>query len=111
MTGSALMFRVPPEHLRIVWVANYYDGPLSGLCRVNGKLQRFERGLEGHRYRVYSLTPRQRALWVLQWRLFELFVGTHWSYPRGSARGWWPSRWRRAMSRVYYRWIAERITP
>lgn len=115
MTGggadSALMFRVTAEHIRIVWVASFHDGPLLGICRVKGQLQRFERDVTASRYRVYRLTPWQRVLWVLQWRLFEVFVGTHWTYPRGRAKGWRPTLYRRAMLRIYYRWISGRITP
>ncbi|MBP9202030.1 MAG: hypothetical protein KBF47_18575, partial [Gemmatimonadales bacterium] len=59
---------------------------------------------------VYALTALERARWVLAWRTFEVFVGKHWTYPRASG-GWKPSAARRAMARIYYRWIAGRITP
>lgn len=105
---SALICRMPPEHIRLVWVASFYDGPLSGLCRVRGKLQRFERLPDAHRYRVYDLTFMERVRWVLSWRLFEVFVGTHCSFPRGSVRAWWSPMLHRALARFYYRWIQER---
>ena len=79
--NSRPAFRVPSEHLELVWHWNYYDYPLDGLCRINGTLMRFKRHYGARKYRVYQLTPAQKFRVLLHKTLFELCVGKHCSYP------------------------------
>lgn len=72
--------------LNIVWVSNYYDGPLEGLCRQNGELMRFEieepdeaRDDDWY-YNCYPLTKYEKVKWVIKQKMFEWCVGYHWTY-------------------------------
>lgn len=79
MTRDKPLFRA--RRVSLVWVSHYHDGPLSGLCRANGHLMRFERAEDASRYRVFSLSTRQKVKWLLHKAMFEACVGKHWSYP------------------------------
>ena len=73
---------VPYAEMQWVWITDYYDVPLQGLCRYHGRLYRFEAANEeGEMYRVYSLTRPERCRWMARKWLFELAIGRHWSYP------------------------------
>lgn len=95
------------ERVQLVWVCSYYDGPLAGICRVNGELMRFERGYRAVKYRVFRLSAAQKALWLLRKWLFEACVGEHWSYParaNGAVFHWRrPALLHKAMFWAYYR--------
>jgi len=69
--------------LDIVYVTSFYDIPLAGLCRYEGKIQKFETDYDTEESTIIFLTPMQRfrALWS-KW-LFEICVGTHQSYENG----------------------------
>ena len=69
--------------LDIIYVTSFYDIPLKGLCRYEGKIQKFETDYDTEESTIIFLTPmeRLRALWS-KW-LFEICVGTHQSYKNG----------------------------
>ena len=69
--------------LDIVYVDAYYDMPLGGLCRYNGKIERFKVDYETQEAQIILLSPWQRlkALWSK--KLFEICVGKHQTYVNG----------------------------
>lgn len=74
------------SNLHILWVSNYYDLPLEGLCRHYGKICRFETDYETEVTTIYSLEPIEKARWIFRKLAFELCVGTHWTYKDGKHR-------------------------
>ena len=84
------MLRIKYEHINFVWVSDHYDIHLSGLCRMNGQLMRFEIpknskwcGGPWHipRFHIYKLNPIEKLCLLLKKRLFEICIGKHWTYP------------------------------
>ena len=92
---SSFVKCVPYEYFKIdlVWVCNYYDIPLSGICHNNGKLCRFETDYDTLEVSIYSLTTSEKVKLKIRQKLFEWFVGYHWTYP-----------YRKQGHRFYYRW-------
>lgn len=74
----------------LVYVENYYDIPLSGLCTHKNQLVRFkvvdseEENLE---YEIIPLTWLQKMKALTQKKLFEICVGMHWTYKDGKRLG------------------------
>lgn len=73
-------FTIPAEDLDLVWVSDYYDQPLTGLCRVDGRWCAFDWGYRQPTVAVTELRPWSRWRWWARKRLFERCVGYHWSY-------------------------------
>lgn len=73
------------KDVNFVWVADYYDMPLSGICRLHGKLHRFsgDYSLETERYQIYRMSLKEKLRWLLRKNLFEFCVGKHWTYLNG----------------------------
>jgi hypothetical protein len=68
------------QELEIIYVTDYYDIPLSGLCRYNNRIERFEYNEENQEYHIIHLTRYQRIVELFRKKLFEICVGTHQSY-------------------------------
>jgi hypothetical protein len=66
--------------LHLVFVSDYYDMPLSGICRHNGRLCEFEGDYDAGTYTIKPLAWWQKARWLQRKKLFEFCVGRHWSY-------------------------------
>lgn len=64
-----------------VWISNHYDIHLAGLCRVDGRLHRFETNDDTREVTIYRLTRIAKIRWILKKKLFEFCVGYHWTYP------------------------------
>ena len=69
--------KVLRSHLDIVWVELFDDAPLTGLCRVDGVLYRFEieepneaRDQDWY-YDVYPLTKWEKVKWLLKKKFYE----------------------------------------
>lgn len=88
--------------VRLLYACNYYDGPLSGRCIVDGEEYWFELHKDHEicvpveddddsfvRLRIFDLiklTPEQEAQ-EKYWRdLFERHVGTHWLYDENNKK-------------------------
>lgn len=71
------------DDLDIVYVNSFYDIPLAGLCRYNGKIERFEVDYDTLKAEIFLLTPWQRFKALLNKKLFEICVGSHWTYKNG----------------------------
>jgi len=72
--------------LNLAWVSDYYDMPLIGLCLEDNKTCRFEvvsLDEEPTMYDIYSLTSWEWFKYKTDQKLFEFFVGKHWSYKDG----------------------------
>lgn len=109
--------QVKDDEINIVWVTNFWDIPLAGLCRYKGRLCKFncveqgywepieEEGVDEDDwddrwiesiYEVTSLTWREKIQWKIRQKKFEFFVGKHWSYKngkRGAAFGTKRPKW------------------
>jgi hypothetical protein len=71
-----------------VWVDGHWDVHLTGLCRHDGKLCRFEvewdkvgDHSEITTYTIYALSPLEKLRWLWRKKKFEICVGRHWTYP------------------------------
>ena len=79
--------RIPYEHMNWVWISDFWDVPLRGLCRYNGELCLFQGfgwnyGKNMARYHILRLSTASKVKWLLRKFMFELMVGRHWSsYP------------------------------
>jgi len=67
----------------IVWVSDFYDHPLAGICRWEGELCRFEWDYDDEWVRIYLLTRLQKVRWLWRKVKFEICVGYHWTYKDG----------------------------
>lgn len=89
----------------IIFVTNYYDGPLSGLCKYNGQLCKFtcvEEDDDGTRYfDVYSLTPWEKIKALWNKKKFELCVGYHCSYKNNKKQSYFYYR----KPQWFYKWL------
>ena len=78
-----------------VWISHHWDVHLEGLCRVNNELMHFktieeniydekkdEYSYDQIKVDIFKLGFTEKLRWILKWRLFELCVGTHWTYPQ-----------------------------
>lgn len=94
--------KVEYDQMQFVWVSNFWDFPLKGICMWGGKLHEFagwdewfkidnptEDEDDWDRKVFFNLTPltfTQRLKWRFRQRMFELCVGTHWTY-KNNQRG------------------------
>ena len=79
--------RIPYRHMDWVWVSDHYDFHLAGLCRYRGHLCRFDTSYHNRfkkrlRCRIYTLRKHEKLIWLTHKAIFEVCVGTHWSYSR-----------------------------
>ena len=72
--------------VQLLWVTNYWDCPLEGLCCVNGirhwfKIDNpFEDEAGPNKYYLISLTDDELKEIDKRHELFQNYVGTHWDY-------------------------------
>ena len=74
----------------LVYVENYYDIPLSGLCTHKNQLVGFkvvDSEEDDPTYEIIHLTPIQKIRELVKKKLFEICVGKHWSYKNGKRLG------------------------
>jgi hypothetical protein len=71
-----------------VWISDHWDRHLSGLCRHDSELCRFEIECdqdgdysESTTYTIYALSPLEKLHWLWRKKKFEICVGRHWTYP------------------------------
>lgn len=78
--------RIGPNELRWHFIADYYDGPISGLAFFREHLYRFccfpEDIPEHHVYVLHELTPDELVEELRIKTKFEILVGTHCSFDR-----------------------------
>jgi hypothetical protein len=82
--GNAATIRY--EELYLVFVSNFYDHPLSGLCLYKGALCKFEWPYEDDYVTVHSMSLGERLVARFRQKMFEWFVGDHWTYVDGKER-------------------------
>jgi len=99
------------DDFEIVFVSNFYDLPLQGLGRKDGRWVEFVISDDGEEatYLLRPLTALQALRWRGRQRLFEMCVGTHWSYRHGkrdSSFYWRRPEWlHKLLFALYYRRI------
>ena len=75
---------IAPEDVRYLWVSDYYDGPLAGLCQYRGEKLWFkircrpEHGPDV--FDLFRLTSEQLEAQERDHELFRQHVGFHWDY-------------------------------
>ena len=78
--------QVKPSEVRWHFIADYYDGPISGLAFFQERLYRFccfqEDIPEHHVYVLHELTAEELAEELRSKVKFESLVGTHYSFDR-----------------------------
>lgn len=97
---------------KMIWVTSFYDKPLAGICRVDGELRRFSAEHDEQGYTTYPLTFFEKFKWMIKKWIFEICVGTHFSYDRKSLRvfHWRRPKWLHTFlfkcyyNNVYKRW-------
>lgn len=100
--------KLESKEVRKLWAAGYYDGPLSGMCLVNGDKCWFDHLADypdehpefydednndtwadlpwGRRYLVWKLTPEQIENLEYNYSIFQKMVGTHMDYDENGNR-------------------------
>lgn len=73
---------LPRINAPILWIHDYYDGPLSGTCWIEEEgvcWFEFDSSLEepGRRHLIYRLTNEEFRVLVERHLEFEMYVGTH----------------------------------
>lgn len=64
----------------IIWVTNWYDGPISGLARLNERTVWFDGDPYAGSWSLYALQSEEVAAELEAKSRFEELVGTHWSF-------------------------------
>lgn len=80
--------------MHYVFVSGFYDHPLTGTCLYQGKLCKFhiealESGEESDYYIITPMTLWERFKARFDQKMFELCVGTHWSYDGNKRRSFY----------------------
>jgi hypothetical protein len=82
--------RVKSSEVQWHFIANYYDGPISGLAFFQDRLYRFccfpEDIPDHHIYVLQELTPDELKEELRVKTKFEALVGTHWSFEQDGKR-------------------------
>jgi hypothetical protein len=76
------------EDVTILWVDDYYDIPLAGMCMVNNEWHYFDQigsqqgqdGSEEFVYHIYKLSDKERRYEQTKHAWFCRYVGTHFDY-------------------------------
>lgn len=109
-----LIGKVKYEDLKVEFVSNYYDGPLSGLCKFGDRLCYFQL-LDWERkdweYEIYDLTFKEKSCKLINKKVFEWCVGYHWTYKEGKRTNYFYTRkpeWLyKLLFKFYYRVFAK----
>lgn len=106
-----LVTKITYEQLYVVFVTNFYDIPLEGLCMWKGKLERFEiDDYEEATYKVVHVNAFQRIAERIRKKMFEWCVGYHWTYDNGRRTRyyyqWQPVWLHNALFKLYY-WLSK----
>lgn len=106
-----LVTKIEWDDLHVVYVTNFYDIPLTGLCLWKGKLERFEvEDYEYGTYRVIHINWLQRLKARFDKKMFEWFVGHHWSYDNGRRTNYYYVRspqWLHNAAFKFYYWMTK----
>lgn len=85
------MLLIPYKKVNFLWITNHYDVHLSGLCVINNKICLFNTivdydtgeydSYDDLMCKITQLTFLEKLKFLFEKWLFELCVGTHWTYP------------------------------
>jgi hypothetical protein len=110
-----LITTIPYEEVDFNFITNHYDVHLHGTCVYKGDLCAFythrEYSDESDEIieivSIYKLTFIEKLRWELKQMLFEICIGTHWSYVNGTPKGKYHERnpkWLYTLLfKIYYR--------
>lgn len=100
---STSKFILPFSELKNIRSFDWYDGPLSGLCEVNGKHFFFycfsEYSHSERTFRIFNLYKIPKIVPLL-FGIYQFLI-----VPKQIA---W--RWNKCLNRILYRWIIRRMT-
>ena len=90
-----LITTIPYKEVEFNFITNHYDIHYHGTCIYKGDLCEFythvhysdEEDEMVETVSIYKLTFIEKIKWELKQILFELCVGTHWSYVNGKPKG------------------------
>lgn len=74
---------VPYQDIRVIFVSDYYDGPLSGVCRYKGATCSFNRDWSDDEDTFVSVQELSVSERLRKWgsrTIFGICVGWHWHY-------------------------------
>jgi hypothetical protein len=110
-----LITTIPYEEVDFNFITNHYDVHFHGTCIYKGDLCAFythrEYSDESDEIieivSIYKLTFIEKLRWELKQMLFEICIGTHWSYVNGTPKGKYHERnpkWLYTLLfKIYYR--------
>lgn len=95
-----LITTIPYEEVDFNFVSNHYDIHLHGTCIYKGDLcvfythREYDDDMDDFidTVSIYKLTFIEKLRWELKQYMFELCVGTHWSYINGKPKGEYRTR-------------------
>ena len=90
-----------------VWVTDYYDYPLAGLCTYDDQLC-YAKLISEWRdepdiYKITRLSSVEKVKWLMKKWTFELLVGHHWTYKNGKRDNYAGSGRNRLFHKMYYK--------
>lgn len=111
MSKEPLSIVVTDLLLEPIYVSDYYDGPMSGLCVVDGHWWAFHRSINDDTVTLTQLTWRERLCWWRKKTTFEIMVGRHCTYRNGvSGRTRdWSKGIAKLLFRMYFYWRWARV--
>ena len=74
--------------MELIFVSDFCNIPLAGLCRSNNKLCRFVTDPDNmYGFSIYPLSTLEKVHWLSRKWLFEICVGTQYSYKNNKPIG------------------------
>jgi len=74
-----MYIRISSDDMVVVFIHTYYDGPVSGLCKVNNKLHYFQEDNSTNEYICQPLSFTNKIRFLLDKKVFEFCVGDHYN--------------------------------
>lgn len=101
------MIKIQYIDLDIVYVSNYYDHPLSGLCMYENELCKFDWQYSEDEVIIIKMSYKEKLKALLSKKMFELCVGYHQTYVNNKKSSWFyyrnPKWFFKLLYKFYYR--------
>lgn len=92
------------DEVEIIFVSNYYDHPLSGVCSYQGKIYWFENEYQEDMMQLRLLNRWERLKkWYFR-TLFGICVGWHWHYKNGKRANHFYTRKPKWLFALLFKW-------
>lgn len=92
------------DEVEIIFVSNYYDHPLSGVCKYNGKTYWFENEYQEDYMQIRLMDCGERLKKWYRRTLFGICVGFHWHYKDGKRARYFYTRRPKWLFRLLFKW-------